>query len=217
MGGWIHELAALRPGPCFVPAKTQATSTSRGFLSRATGSESIRSSWLQAQLRDRRGRRETTVPRRAFDGVAEFLPLLVAVTPALVYQLAGEAKNPIGVPRRKDVKPWAEVMELLTSDVLTRIRKPLVFLNMISAAVFAFNFYILPPGRGNFVFPVEGFVALTFCVGVLLAQRLKTANQRFLRGKKAWSEIVNVTRNLNRQAHLWAERESFLVFSRWLP
>ena len=24
-------------------------------------------------------------------------------------------------------------------------------------------------GRGNFVFPVEGFVALTFCVGVLLA------------------------------------------------
>lgn len=148
--------------------------------------------------------------------MAEFLPLLVAVTPALVYQLAGEAKDP-GVPRRKDVKPWSEVMELLTSDVLTRIRKPLVFLNLISAAVFAFNFYILPPGRGNFVFPVEGFVALTFCVGVLLAQRLKTANQRFLRGKKAWSEIVNVTRNLNRQAHLWADRESFLVFSRWLP
>ena len=33
-------------------------------------------------------------------------------------------------------------------------------------------------------------------------QRLKTANQRFLRGKNAWSEIVNVTRT-GRDCLMW--------------
>eukprot|EP00434_Breviolum_minutum_P006251 symbB.v1.2.005516.t1/scaffold310.1/size231343/21 len=133
-----------------------------------------------------------------------FLPLCVALAPALAYQLVGEDDASQGISHRRHVGPLSEITELLTSDVLTRIRKPLVFLNMISAAIFAFNFYILPPGQpAHHVAPLQ--------------QRLKTANERFIRGRCAWSEIVNVTRNLNRQAHLWASRESFLVFARWLP
>ena len=58
----------------------------------------------------------------------------------------------------------------------------------MTEAIFAFNFYILPPGqpahhvaplqwgffpvpgRVNVVFPVEGFLALTFFLGFLMAQ-----------------------------------------------
>eukprot|EP00913_Durusdinium_trenchii_P017647 g16586.t1 len=80
----------------------------------------------------------------------------------------------------------------LQPDLLLRLRKPLTFLNFISAAVFIFHFYFLP--GGSLVLPIEPFVACTFFLGILLAHRVTRATERFQRGQQAWSDLVNVTR-----------------------
>ncbi|CAK9009007.1 unnamed protein product [Durusdinium trenchii] len=196
--------------------------TSWSFTPRPTGGVGLQAVRRPVRMgHARAGRRWAREESRiARPGLGELLPLCVAVAPALAYQLVGPEDG-----RRARVAPPAatESHDILDSiirvglqpDLLLRLRKPLTFLNFISAAVFIFHFYFLP--GGSLVLPIEPFVACTFFLGILLAHRVTRATERFQRGQQAWSDLVNVTRNLNRQSHVWADRESFMVFSHWLP
>ncbi|CAE7204558.1 unnamed protein product, partial [Symbiodinium natans] len=47
--------------------------------------------------------------------------------------------------------------------------------------------------------------------------RVSSASERFGRARGLWADVVSTIRNVSREAHLWASRDEFLKFCRWLP
>eukprot|EP00439_Symbiodinium_sp_Y106_P057812 s4020_g8.t1 len=54
-------------------------------------------------------------------------------------------------------------------------------------------------------------------LGLLILSRVSSATERFSTARSLWADVVSAIRNLSRQAHLWAGRDEFIKFSRWLP
>mmetsp|Transcript_126658 Transcript_126658/g.319909 ORF Transcript_126658/g.319909 Transcript_126658/m.319909 type:complete len:519 (-) Transcript_126658:241-1797(-) len=102
--------------------------------------------------------------------------------------------------------------------VLKRLQRPLFFLNVISTVVLFYDTYIVPQGYPSISLPALPFTISSSALGLLLVFRVTGSNNRYVLARGIWGDILNVSRDLNQQASLWAKNhDDFLDFTRWCP
>ncbi|CAE7237513.1 unnamed protein product [Symbiodinium sp. CCMP2592] len=177
---------------------------------------------------------------KAFDGgfdvLTQLLTLSLALSPAVMYEfLPGWMPDghAAGVALQEDSSELQLLSEDLKdssldsilvrlarllgrSDTFLRLQKPLSSLNYIAAAVLAYNLFLAPSGfPARLPEPLFGLCSVG--LGLLILSRVSSATERFSAARSLWADVVSAIRNLSRQAHLWAGRDEFIKFSRWLP
>lgn len=96
--------------------------------------------------------------------------------------------------KRKIKTKWGYLMHLFNSSIMLSTFPEVFIFAGLSAAVVAVNYYVIPFGNPNL--PFER--ALTFVVSFLLVFRNNTAYERFMEGRRSWSDIVSLCKSLGR-------------------